>query len=197
MCFYMHTWKKNLKYEFKFINVLFLNFNYIKLKISIKNWFLKRHLDLNTEIIFQKYLCQPRPLARMVALMLLGVTTAFNIPIHPFPPTNVDSNNFESIIFILQNPQKDIRIKIYLSIFSLITKTTSTNPSQFPYSPLSRHCYNQWWGRPKRMQKWFKRKWSQATVRNPEKEMLLSSNVYLETPWRDQTARFEYKLTNQ
>ena len=106
-------------------------------------------------------------------------------------------NNFESIIFILQNPQKDIRIKIYLSIFSLITKTTSTNPSQFPYSPLSRHCYNQWWGRPKRMQKWFKRKWSQATVRNPEKEMLLSSNVYLETPWRDQTASFEYKLTNQ
>ena len=61
-------------------------------------------------------------------------------------------NNFESIIFILQNPQKDIHMKIYLSIFSLITKTTSTNPSQFPYSPLSRHCYNQWWGRPKRMQ---------------------------------------------
>ena len=133
-------------------NVLFLNFNYIKLKISIKSWFLKRHFDLNAKIIFQKYLCQPRPLARMVALMLLGVTTAFNIPIHPFPPTNVDSNNFESIIFILQNPQKDIRIKIYLSIFSLITETTSTNPSQFPYPPLSRHCYNQWWGRPKRMQ---------------------------------------------
>lgn len=62
-------------------------------------------------------------------------------------------NNFESIIFILQNPQKDIRIKIYLSIFSLITKTTSTNPSQFPYPPLSRHCYNQWWGRCKMIQK--------------------------------------------
>lgn len=70
-------------------------------------------------------------------LILLGVTIDFNIPIHPFPSLQCGLRNyFESIIFILQNPQKDIQMKIYLSIskFSLITKTTSTNPSHAHHS---------------------------------------------------------------